>query len=117
VELEKLRSWIDRKTPAGRTFFDYGSEPALYFLLERRPPVRFSCAPCYESESAQREVIAALEREKPPVAILASGTWTDAFDGISSRTRTPLVAAYLDRHYSAAVRVGPRTLSLRRADP
>jgi hypothetical protein len=116
-DLGALRAWIDREVPPGRTFFEYGSEPGLYYLLERRPPVRFSCVPCYESEAAQREVIAALEREKPPVAILASGSWTDNFDEVPNRARTPLVAAYLDSHYTPAGQVGPRTLARRRAEP
>jgi hypothetical protein len=116
-DLGALRGWMDRELPAEQTFFDYGNEPALYFLLERRPPVRFPCAPCYPSEAAQREVIAALEREKPPVAILSSGSWTDAFDNVPNRERTPLVAAYLDRHYAPAGLVGPRMLAVRRPEP
>jgi hypothetical protein len=116
-ELEGLRAWMDREIPAGQTFFDFGNEPALYFLMERRPPVRFPAVPFYESEAAQREVIAALERERPPVAILSSGDWHDVFDDVPSRTRTPLVAAYLDRHYAPAERLGTRTLALRRPEP
>ncbi len=117
-ELEALRAWIDREVPAGQTFFDYGNEPALYFLFDRRPPTRFSCgAPCYEGEPRQREVINALERERPPVAILASGSWRDTFDEVSSRRRTPLVAEYLDRHYDPLGRIGTRTVARRRTAP
>ncbi len=116
-ELEPLRGWMDAALTPAETFFDFGNEPGLYFLLERRPPVRFPCAPFYEPEAAQREVIAALEREKPPVAILASGSWRDTFDGIATHDRAPLVAAYLDEHYGTGERVGPRTLARRREGP
>ncbi len=116
-EFETLRGWTDATLSPTETFFDFGNEPGLYFLLERRPPVRFPCAPFYEPEAAQREVIAALEREKPPVAILSSGSWRDNFDGVPTRDRAPLVAAYLDEHYDAGERLGPRTLARRREAP
>jgi hypothetical protein len=116
-EIGTLRAWMDGVLSPSETYFDFGNEPGLYFLLERRPPVRFPCAPFYEPEAAQREVIAALEREKPPVAILSSGAWPDTVDGIATHYRAPLVAAYLDEHYAAAERLGPRTLARRRHAP
>jgi len=41
--------------------------------------VRYSHVPSYETGEKQREVIAALERERPPMAILSSGSPTDVF--------------------------------------
>jgi hypothetical protein len=116
-DLAALRGWMDRELQFGQTFFDYGNEPALHYFLDRRMPVRFPCAPSYQTEQAQRDVIAALEREKPPIAILASGSWSDAFDNVSTRTRTPIVAAYLDRYYEPAGNIGLRTLGRRRLTP
>ncbi len=116
-DLEALRRVVDRELSDGQTFFDFGNEPALYFLLDRRPPVRYGSVPFYEGEAEEREVIAALEREKPPLAILASGTLLDTFDGVSSRIRAPRVAEYLDRHYAPAGRVGTRLLGRRRPGP
>jgi hypothetical protein len=113
-DLEDLRRSIDGLVPPQKTFFDFGNEPALYFLLDRRPPVRYSCVPAYQTVEKQREVIAALERARPPVAILASGTGRDSFDGVSNRERAPLVARYLDRNYEAAGRVGSRSIALRK---
>ena len=52
-----------------------------------------------EAEELQREVIAALERERPPLAILPHGEWTDTFDGIANAVRTPLVADYVYANY------------------
>ncbi len=114
-EMRELRAWLDRELAPDQTFFDFGNEPALYFLMDRRPPVRYCCVPFYEGESHEREVIAALERERPPVAILASGTFLDALDTVSNRDRTPLVAEYLDRTYEPAGRVGTRLLGRRRS--
>lgn len=116
-ELSALRILVDRMVPPGKTFFDFGNEPGLYFVLKRRSPVRYSSVPCYETPQKQREVIAALERERPPLAILASGTPKDAFDGVYNRDRAPLVAKYLDVNYRVLGRLGTRTLGVRREAP
>ncbi|MCA1581679.1 MAG: hypothetical protein LC796_09885 [Acidobacteria bacterium] len=110
LELEELRSVLDAGILPDRTFFDFGNEPGLYFLLRRKPPTRYSSVPCYETQEKQLEVIQALERERPPIAIIASGR-NDAFDGVSNRDRAPLVARYLDEHYRTIGRVGSRTLA------
>jgi hypothetical protein len=111
-DLETLRQLMDEVVPAGKTFFDFGNEPGLYFLLNRRPPVRYSHVPSYETGEKQREVIAALERERPPMAILSSGSPTDVFDSVPNRERAPLVARYLDTHYRVVGKVGPRTVAV-----
>lgn len=116
-DLEPLRRVIDGLVPPGKTFFDFGNEPGLYFLLDRRPPVRYCCVASYQTAEKQREVIAALERERPPVAILSSGTATDAFDSVSNRDRAPLVARFLDANYRVVGKVGPRTVAVWKGPP
>ena len=113
-ELSALRRSFDAQLAPGETFFDFANEPALYFLLGRTPPTRFSCVPLYEEEGKQREVVAALERVRPPLAILAGGSYRDAFDGVSNRERAPLVAAYLDARYEPIGKVSGRTIGRRR---
>ena len=112
VDVGRLRRFMDDVVPAGKTFFEFGNEPGLYFLLNRRPAVRYSCVPSYETTEKQREVIAALERERPPVAILSSGTDTDIFDSVSNRDRAPLVARFLDARYRVVGKVGRRTIGV-----
>ena len=113
-EIAALQGVLDA-LPPGQTFFDFASEPALYFVFDRKPPVRYGCVPFYETEDKQREVIAALEEEKPPLAVLGNGTGHDAFDGIPSRDRAPRVAAYLDAHYEPLTEVFGRRIWKRRA--
>jgi hypothetical protein len=112
ADLERLRRFIDELVPERKTFFDFGNEPGLYFLLNRRPPVRYSSVPSYQTVEKQREVIAALERERPPIAILASGTPTDIFDSVPNRVRAPIVARFLDTHYRVVGKVGTRTVGV-----
>ena len=101
-EVAALRRYFDSELAPGETFFDFGNEPALYFLLGRASPTRYPCVPFYEPEEKQREVVEALEHIRPPLAILAGGSPRDAFDGVSNRERAPRVAAYLDAHYEPA---------------
>jgi hypothetical protein len=112
-EIAALQSVLDA-LPLGQTFFDFANEPALYFVFDRKPPVRYDCVPYYETEDKQSEVIAALEEEKPPLALLGNGTGHDAFDGISSRDRAPRVAAYLDAHYEPLTEIFGRRIVRRR---
>jgi hypothetical protein len=111
-DVANLRGVIDEVVPPGKTFFEFGNEPGLYFLLNRRPPTRYSHVPSYQTIEKQREVIAALERERPPVAILSSGTESDTFDSVSNRERAPLVARFLDAHYRVVGKVGRRTIGV-----
>ena len=116
-DLEPLRRVIDGLVPPGKTFFDFGNEPGLYFLLDRRPPVRYCCVASYQTDEKQREVMADLERERPPVAILSSGTATDVFDSVPNQERAPLVARFLDTHYRVVGKVGPRTVGVWKGPP
>lgn len=112
-ELAALRAHFDAALAPGETFFDYTNEPALYFLMDRTPPVRHMITPFYETDEKQREVIAVLEKVRPPLAILSGGN-AQSPDGISNRERTPLVAAYLDRAYETAAQVAGRGIARRR---
>jgi hypothetical protein len=112
IDVARLRRFIDEVVPAGKTFFEFGNEPGLYFLVNRRPAVRYSSVPSYQTIEKQREVIAALERERPPIAILSSGTDSDVFDSVSNRDRAPLVARFLDTHYRVVGKVGRRTIGV-----
>jgi hypothetical protein len=112
-ELSALRRYFDGQLSPRETFFDFGNEPGLYFFLERRCPVRYAAVPLYEPPDRQHEVLAALERDRIPLAILSSGTSLDAFDGVGSRQRAPLVAAYLDAHYATVAVVAGRTIGRR----
>ena len=113
-ELSALKQYLDSVLAPNETFFDYSNEPALYFLFDRRPPVRYFGVPFYETAAKQREVIDALERQRPPLAILSSGTGLDAFDGVGNRERSPLVAAYLDAWYPPGERISGRLIGRRK---
>jgi hypothetical protein len=78
----------------GDTWLDFANEPGLYFLFERPCPIRYYEVPFYESEDAQREVIAAVEANPRVRAVLLSGTYPP-IDGVPNAARAPLVARFV----------------------
>ena len=74
--------------------------------------MRYSHVPSYETGEKQREVIAALERERPPMAILSSGSPTDVFRQRSQPRARAARREYLDTHYRVVGKVGPRTVAV-----
>src|SRR5262249_60691166 len=55
---------------AEETWFDFANASGLHYLFERDSPTRYLDVPFYESEAAQNEVIAALERDPKVRAVL-----------------------------------------------
>ena len=111
--LVAFRGYIDANLRPGETFFDFANQPTLYFIADRRPPIRFMTVAQYESQDLQLEVIGALEREKPPVVILPAGLYGN-LDSVSNERRAPRVAKYVREHYEPDVKVGGAWLMGRR---
>jgi hypothetical protein len=85
------------------TFYDFSGSGLLYYLFNRDNPVRFMTVPATERVEAQREVIAALERNPRVRAVLMvfpGGLPT--IDGIQSTERAPLVWSYLQQRFAPA---------------
>jgi hypothetical protein len=51
------------------------------------------------------------------MVVLPHGEWTDNFDGIANRTRTPLVADYVYANYRIVEVVGGRFVGWRPPSP
>ncbi|MEP6994784.1 MAG: hypothetical protein ABI968_09710, partial [Acidobacteriota bacterium] len=84
------------------TWFDFGHAPGLYYLFDRDCPIRYYEPGFYETESAQREVIAALESNPRVRAALISAGYPPgygAIDGVPNSRRAPLVSAYLAERF------------------
>jgi hypothetical protein len=92
-----FRQFTDTHLSPGETFFDFNNSPALYFFADRTPPIRYCNVAQYESEERQREVIAALEKSKPPLVLLPQSALD--FDGVSNADRAPEVFRFLTQNY------------------
>ena len=100
ASLTWFRQFMDERLAPGDTFFDFNNAPALYFIADRVPPIRYCSVAQYESPERQREVIAALEKSRPPLALLPGGVF-DRFDSVSNAERAPEVYRYLTENYEA----------------
>lgn len=100
------------------TWLDFANAPGLYYLFNRNCPIRYYSVPFYESETAQAEVIATLERN-PHVraALITGGLPSEPIDGITNARRAPHVAAYLERNFRPFFRRGRVEFWIRSENP
>jgi hypothetical protein len=80
------------------TWLDFANEPGLYFLFERPCPIRYYEVPFYESDAAQREVIAAVEANPRVRAVLVRGAYPP-IDLVPNADRAPLVARFIRERF------------------
>jgi hypothetical protein len=104
VRLADAQLFLTRALGPDDTFFDFANMPGLHWVFDRRAPVRYPEVPFYESEAAQREVIAAIDgNPHVRVALMQFTNHNDAWiDAVPNATRAPLVAAYLRARYAPA---------------
>ncbi len=101
------------------TWFDFGHAPGLYYFFDRDCPIRYYEPGFYETESAQREVIAAIEANPRVRAALMNagyGPRVAEIDGVPNSRRAPMVAAYLAERFRPFYSRGGVEFWLRRED-
>ena len=92
-------AYLDRLAP-GDTFFDFTNHGLLYFLFDRRCPVRQVEVAFYEREELQREVISRIERDPHVVAVLMPPfPEYGSVDRVPNAVRAPLVWEYVQSHF------------------
>jgi len=102
----------------GETWLDFANAPGLYYLFDRDCPIRYYEVPFYETEEAQREVIAAVSANpRVRVVLVASGLLAQEIDHISNDERAPRVAAFLREHFRPFWSDGPVEFWIRKDDP
>lgn len=99
--ITSARKYLDLSLRADETFFDFTNSSILYYLLRRDAPIRHYEVAFYESEEAQRAVIAALEANPRVRAALLPRHPTARFavDGIPNATRAPLVWQWITENF------------------
>jgi len=115
IELASAKKYASLSLQRDETWFDFTNRAILYYFLNRDNPIRHVENAYYESEDAQRTVIAAIERNPkiraalvPPGGVLV--------DGLPYETRAPLVWAYLQQHFTPDFEEG-RVVFWRRIGP
>lgn len=101
--LASTQKFLATHLRAGETFYDFANAGALYFIFDRPCPIRQLEVPAYERESAQREVIARLQRDRSVrAALITFPTAYTTIDGIPNSHRAPLVWSFLQKHFRPA---------------
>ena len=101
--LAAAQRFVSSSLRTGETFVDFANAATLYYLFDRDCPLRQLEVPMYESEAAQREVIARIERNpRVRAALMTFPTAYSTIDGVSNRDRAPLVAAYFEKNFEPA---------------
>ena len=101
--LASTQKFLATSLRPNETFYDFANAATLYFIFDRPCPIRELEVPAYERESAQREVIARLERDRSVrAALIAFPTAYTTIDGVPNTHRAPLVHAYLQKKFRPA---------------
>ena len=99
--LNSIAGYMNTHLAANDTFFDFTNRGLMYFLLNRRMPVRQVEVAYYEPEELQREVIARIEANPHVRAAIVPSPQHDesGVDLIANDIRAPLVWKYLQEHF------------------
>ena len=88
------------------TILDFTNERALYYLLQRKPPVRCFDIPMLSHPDLLAEAMGQLNANPPDVVILGGDPNVATFDGVPNRVRVPELAAWIDANYPQRFEVG-----------
>ncbi len=106
TDLASLQGFLDSLGPHGAPILDFSNERALYYLLQRKPPLRCMEISMLSVPRLLSEAMAQLNAH-PPIAVVLSGyPEILAFDGVSNRERAPELAHWIDANYPARTQVG-----------
>jgi len=109
-DLRALIEFTDRHAPAGAPVLDLSNRAGLYFFLRRVNPTRFAEVP--PMAAFEEEVLRDLERRRPALVFLESGTWLDAIDDVPNSRRIPRVWRWVLENYPARAKVGDTVVAL-----
>ena len=104
AQIEQVVKYLQENTDSSEPIFDFANQGVYYFLANRPNPTRFAQIAYASPKPLQKEVIADLEETKPKLVIF--GEWNTSV--------LPLVAEYLQSHYTEAIQLGNVSIWKRR---
>lgn len=106
TDLASLQTFLDSLGPRESTILDFSNERALYYLLQRKPPLRTMEISMLSVPSLLSEGMAQLNAHLPIAVVLSGYPEIAAFDGVSNRDRVPELARWIDANYPVRTQVG-----------
>ncbi|HUP50038.1 MAG TPA: hypothetical protein VNA04_14735 [Thermoanaerobaculia bacterium] len=115
-ELAALNGYIHALGPEAR-FLDFSGERALYYFLQRRPPVRCPDINFLSNPRLLAEAMAELSANPPACVIVAGEPVLRQFDFIPHEVRVPDLARWIDANYPERLQMGRFTVAIPPAAP
>lgn len=113
ADLAALDAFIRTLGPADATIFDFSNERALYYLLQRKPPVRCMEISMLSVPALLSEAMAQLNANPPLCVIVAGEPTIGTFDGVPNAVRVPELAYWIDANYPRKTQIGRFTVASR----
>jgi hypothetical protein len=112
-ELAALNGFIDAQAGPVGTIYDFAGERALYYLLQRKPPVRCLDTNWMSVPRLWAETKAQLAAHPPELVIVKGPHGFDHFDGVTHAQRAPELASWIDANYPRRVEIGRYVVAVR----
>jgi hypothetical protein len=106
ADLAALNGFVESVAAPGATILDFSNERALYYLLQRKPPVRCFDIPMLSAPALRTEAMRQLDEHPPACVILKGIEALGSFDGVPNDVRVPELARWIDAHYPRRVQIG-----------
>ena len=113
ADLAALDAFIRALGPADATILDFSNERALYYLLQRKPPVRCMEISMLSVPALLSEAMAELNANPPLCVVVAGEPTIGTFDGVSNAVRVPELAHWIDANYPRKTQIGRFTVASR----
>ena len=111
-ELAALNGFIHALGPDAR-FLDFSGERALYYFLQRKPPVRCPDIHMLSNPVLLAEAMGELSANPPACVIVAGDRILREFDGVSNEVRVPDLARWIEANYPRRIEIGRFTVAVR----
>jgi hypothetical protein len=112
ADLRALNELVQAAAPKPATILDLSNERALYYLLDRRPPVRCADVGMLSPPAMTAEALKELNAHPPMLVVMHGLPRMDELDGVPNRERAPAIFAWVDAHYPRRVQAGRYTVAL-----
>ena len=112
ADLKALGDLVQAAAPKPATILDLSNERALYYLLDRRPPIRCADVGMLSPPAMTAEALEELNVHPPALVVMHGLPHLDELDGVSNRERAPRIFEWVDAHYPRRVQAGRYTVAL-----
>jgi len=105
-ETKQVRDYITAHTTKDDYIYVLPSNPAYYYLTDRKNPTRFYASWFADPQPFTDEVMKDLKKNVPKLVVYQDASWMDAPDDIPMQQRLPEVSEWILENYPIETKVG-----------